>query len=233
MNFFTHFKHSRPTPNSSCCNNNPTKLNSILYRILNKQMFNKWNRSTKTTEWKGEKIAPKWNDIFQPRKKSYVKWFFDRHSWHIRIFPFPFNHFFIFFFFFDGFDFYQSQANDFETYTKTDPSNNNSSVCNLIEFCVGIGAFVAFNKFCSFDNFTLFPCTEWYFPLESGSRGRITQNVYKKFIVKLKLYGVEHQIINTSSRNIPTLNITTSSLMSLESTKLHLLETESKWDGVL
>lgn len=140
---------------------------------------------------------------------------------------------FSFFFFFDGFDFYQSQANDFETYTKTDPSNNNSSVCNLIEFCVGIGAFVAFNKFCSFDNFTLFPCTEWYFPLESGSRGRITQNVYKKFIVKLKLYGVEHQIINTSSRNIPTLNITTSSLMSLESTKLHLLETESKWDGVL
>lgn len=99
MNFFTHFKHSRPTPNSSCCNNNPTKLNSILYRILNKQMFNEWNRSTKTTEWKGEKIAPKWNDIFQPRKKSYVKWFFDRHSWHIRIFPFPFNHFFIFFFF--------------------------------------------------------------------------------------------------------------------------------------
>lgn len=80
---------------------------------------------------------------------------------------------------------------------------------------------------------SLFPCTEWYFPLESGSRGRITQNVYKKFMVKLKMYGVEHQIINTSSRNIPTLNIATSSLMSLESTKLHLLETESKWDGVL
>lgn len=69
-----------------------------MYTVLNKQMFNKWNRSVKkSTEklwapWKNNAIR---NDVLKERshmwtlKNTDVEWFLSKHSvWHIRIFPF-------------------------------------------------------------------------------------------------------------------------------------------------
>lgn len=69
-----------------------------MYTVLNKQMFNKWNRSVKKstkklwTPWKNNAMR---NDILEERshmwtlKNTDVKRFLSKHSvWHIRIFPF-------------------------------------------------------------------------------------------------------------------------------------------------
>lgn len=110
MNFFTHFRHTRL---SHLLQYHQT----VSYRILNKQMFNKWNRSAKdkkkttsthTHYMKNAKIEK----LFcQPttNKESCVAWFPSKHSvWHILIFFFVRSLFSL-----DKFDFCQSHATVF------------------------------------------------------------------------------------------------------------------------